>query len=77
MVATQPTTFNLGQLHILEMLNRCNTEESLKALKKALFDFYSHEVDAEADHLWESGVISSEKIDEWGRQHMRTPYIHD
>ncbi|MBR1499732.1 MAG: dephospho-CoA kinase [Bacteroidaceae bacterium] len=76
MTATQPTVFNVGQLHILEMLNRCNTEESLEALKKALFDFYSKEVSAEADRLWESGVISDEKIEEWGKQHMRTPYIH-
>ncbi|MBR6032094.1 MAG: dephospho-CoA kinase [Bacteroidaceae bacterium] len=76
MIATRPTTFNIGQLHILEMLNRCNTEKSLKELKKALFDFYSKEVDAEADRLWESGVISGEKIEEWGKQHMRTPYIH-
>ena len=76
MVATRPTTFNIGQLHVLEMLNRCNSEESLKALKKALFDFYSKEVDAEANRLWEAGAISSEKIEEWGRTHMRTPYIH-
>lgn len=76
MIAKRPTTFNIGQLHILEMLNRCNTEKSLKELKKALFEFYSKEVDAEADRLWESGVISSEKIEEWGKQHMRTPYIH-
>lgn len=48
----------------------------MKELKKALFDFYSKEVDAEADRLWESGVISGEKIEEWGKQHMRTPYIH-
>jgi len=76
MIATQPTTFNIGQLHVLEMLNWCNTEESLRALKKALFDFYSKEVDAEANRLWESGVISNEKIEEWGKQHMRTHYIH-
>ena len=68
MTATQPTVFNVGQLHILEMLNRCNTEESLEALKKALFDFYSKEVSAEADRLWKSGVISDEKIEEWGKQ---------
>ena len=76
MTATQPTTFSIGQLHILEMLSRCNTEESLKVLKRVLFDCYSKEVEQEADRLWEAGVISDEKIEEWGRQHFRTPYIH-
>ena len=76
MTTTQPTTFTLGQLHILEMLNRCNTEKSLATLKEVLFEFYAKEVDAEAERLWKAGVISNEKIEEWGQQHMRTPYVH-
>lgn len=76
MTTAQPTTLNLGQLHVLEMLNRCNTEESLKVLKKVLFDFYSKEVENEAQRLWDAGIISNEKIEEWGKQHMRTPYVH-
>jgi len=75
MVTTsQHTTLSIGQLHILEMMNRCRTEESLKQLKKLLFDFYSKEV--EADCLWENGVINENIIEEWGKEHMRTPYIH-
>ena len=49
MIATsQHTTLSIGQLHILEMMNRCRTEESLRQLKKLLFDFYSKEAVAEA-----------------------------
>lgn len=73
---SQPTTLSIGQLHILEMMNRCRTEESLKRLKKLLFDFYSNEAVAEADRLWEAGVINENIIEEWGKEHMRTPYIH-
>lgn len=40
---SQHTTLSIGQLHILEMMNRCRTEESLKQLKKLLFDFYAKE----------------------------------
>ncbi len=73
---SQNTTLSIGQIHILEMMNRCRTEDSLKRLKKLLFDFYSKEAEAEADRLWEAGVISESKIEEWGQEHMRTPYIH-
>ena len=73
---SQYTNLSIGQLHILEMMNRCRTEESLRQLKKLLFDFYSKEAVAEADRLWEAGVINESKIEEWGQEHMRTPYIH-
>ena len=73
---SQHTTLSIGQLHILEMMNRCRTEKSLSQLKKLLFDFYSKEAVAEADRLWNAGAINERKIEEWGQEHMRTPYIH-
>ena len=73
---SQNTTLSIGQLHILEMMNRCRTEESLNQLKRLLFDYYSKEAVAEADRLWNAGVINESKIEEWGQEHMRTPYIH-
>lgn len=76
MATVQHTAFNQGQLHILEMLNRCNTDKSLKALKKALFDFYAKEAEAEAERLWDAGIVSEQKIEEWAGEHMRTPYTY-
>ena len=45
-------------------------------MKVLLFDFYSKEAVAEADRLWDAGVISGSKIEQWGQEHMRTPYLH-
>ena len=45
------TCLTVGQLHILEMMTRCETEESLKQLKKVLFDFYVKEAEQEAERL--------------------------
>jgi hypothetical protein len=70
------TGLTVGQLHILEMMNRCKTEESLKQLKKVLLDFYVKEAEKEAERLWNVGVISEEKIQQWGKEHLRTPYVH-
>lgn len=72
----EQTGLSIGQLHILEMLNRCRTEESLNLLKKTLFDFYVKEAEQKAERLWNAGVISEEKIQQWGKEHMRTPYVH-
>lgn len=70
------TTLTEGQLHILEMLTRCKTEESLKQLKKALCEFYAKQAESEMERLWEEGVVNEQVIEEWGKEHMRTPYIH-
>ena len=29
------------------------------------------------DALWDEGVISSDTIEEWGEEHMRTPYHYE
>lgn len=76
MASLQHTNLSKGQLHILEMLNRCNTDESLNRLKKALCDYYAKETEKEAEHLWDDGIVSEQKIEEWGKEHLRTPYIH-
>jgi len=76
MTTTYDTSLSLGQLHILEMLNRCRTEESLTKLKKLLFDYYAQAAEKEADRLWNEGLVNEETIEEWGKEHMRTPYIH-
>lgn len=76
MAAVNYTSLNVGQLHVLEMLSRCSTQKSLKALKKALCDFYASEAQKEMDRLWDEGIVSEQTIEEWGKEHMRTPYIH-
>lgn len=47
MTTTYDTSLSLGQLHILEMLNRCCTEESLTKLEKLLFDYYAQAAEEE------------------------------
>lgn len=75
-VSAQNSTLSIGQLHILEMLNRCETEESLDKLKKILFDYYAKAAEDEANRLWDEGLVDSNKIEEWGNEHLRTQYIH-
>jgi len=76
MEAVKYTSLNVGQLHILEMLSRCKSQQSLKTLKKALCDFYASEAQKEMDRLWDAGIVSEQTIEEWGKEHMRTPYTH-
>ncbi len=76
MEALKYTSLSAGQLHVLEMLNRCKTPESLKALKKVLCDFYANEAQKEMDRLWDAGMVNEQTIEDWGKEHMRTTYNH-
>lgn len=62
MTTSQHTTLSIGQLHILEMMNRCRTKRSLNQLKKLLFDFYSKEAVAEAERLLRLLGLSSRRF---------------
>lgn len=68
------TVFNPAQEHILRMLSFSNSEEDVIELKKVLFDYYSKKLQAEADKLWDEGVLNDEKIEGLLKEHLRTPY---
>ena len=71
---TVKPTFNSVQLHILEMFNYCNSEKAISDLKDVLADFYAKQVQAEADRLWDEGVLNGDAIEKILDEHWRTPY---
>lgn len=68
------TIFNSAQLKILQMMSYIKTDEELEELQNVLSDYYAKKVDKEMDSLWENGVINEKTIEQWGKEHMRTPY---
>ena len=51
-----------------------NTEEDLMELRRALSKFFAERADREMERLWNEGVINEQVIEDWGKEHMRTPY---
>ena len=35
---------------------------------------YAQKAEEEMDRLWENGTINEQVIEQWGKEHMRTPY---
>lgn len=50
------------------------TDEELEELQSVLSDYFARKVDREMDGLWHKGIISEQTIEQWGKEHMRTPY---
>lgn len=75
MDATVKQPFNAAQIEILGTMARLNSDEDLSELKRVLARFFADRADREMERLWQEGVINEQIIDNWGQEHMRTPYL--
>ena len=67
-------TINPVQLHLLEMVKYCKSEQTVSEMKDVLADFYAKKVQKEADRLWDEGKLNGEAIEQILQEHWRTPY---
>ena len=64
----------IAQLELMNALNNINSEEDLKEFKNLIAQFFAQKAQAAIDELWDKGVINEDTIEQWGNEHMRTPY---
>ena len=70
----EPTMFNPAQMQLLEMMSFVKSEKVLADLKQVISDYFASKAQAEIDRLWDEGEITLDTIEQWGKEHMRTPY---
>jgi hypothetical protein len=56
------------------MLSFVKSEENLLEIKNLLATYFAQKIDAEMDALWDEGKIDTNTIEQWGKEHLRTPY---
>lgn len=64
----------LAQLELLNALKNINSESELNEFKDLVAHFFAEKAQKAIDALWDEGVINEETINQWGAEHMRTPY---
>lgn len=67
----------IAQLELLDALNSINSEDELNEFKNVLAHYFAQKAQKAIDALWDEGVISEETIEQWGKEHMRTPYGYE
>ena len=70
----QHNVFNQAQYEIINALSCLDNEEDIVALKTVIVQFLNSRLQNELDRLWDDGTITPEVIEQWGKEHMRTPY---
>jgi len=44
--------------------------------KNLVAHYFAQKAQKGIDALWDNGTINEETIEQWGTEHMRTPYRH-
>ena len=65
-----------AQLELMNALNSIRSEAELNEFKDLVAQFFAQKAQKAIDALWDEGVINVDTIEQWGAEHMRTPYNH-
>ena len=67
-------TLHQAKMNLLQVMDSIQTVDEVQAIRAVLANYYAQKVNEEMDRLWENGPINKQTIEEWGNEHMRTPY---
>ena len=70
----ETTVLNTAQQNILRILSFVNDEKTVSDIETVLTNYFAQKVDKGFDALVNDGFISLDTIEQWGKEHMRTPY---
>ena len=67
----------LAQMELMNAINSINSESELIEFRNMLAKYFADKAQKAIDALWDNGVINNDTIEEWGEEHMRTPYKYE
>ena len=67
----------IAQMELMNAINSIKSESDLNEFKDMLARYFASKAQKAIDTLWNDGVINNDTIEEWGEEHMRTPYRYE
>ena len=64
----------MAQLELFNALKNINSESELNEFKDLVAHFFAQKAQKAIDDMWDNGLINEDTINQWGAEHMRTPY---
>lgn len=68
---------HLAQLELMNALNSIKSEAELNEFKDLLAHYFAQKAQKAIDTMWDEGEITHKTIEQWGAEHMRTPYTYE
>ena len=69
-------TLHQAKMDLLRVVDRIKTVDEILVIRNVLANYYAQKAEEEMDRLWENGTINEQVIEQWGKEHMRTPYSY-
>ena len=70
----QSKPFSPFQIEMLEMISRVSSEVEMQDIRRMLGQYFAKRAEDAIDRLWDNGVLNEDVMEEWKKEHMRTPY---
>ena len=67
-------TLHQAKMDLLRVVDRIKTVDEIQVIRNVLANYYAQKAEEEMDRLWDNGTINEQVIEQWGKEHMRTPY---
>ena len=67
-------TLHQAKMDLLRVVDRIRTVDEVQAIRQILTNYYAQKVQDDMDRLWDNGTINEQVIEQWSKEHMRTPY---
>lgn len=58
------TALNPTQMHLLKLFSFNSSEDYAREIQEVLTRHFQAQLDAEADRLWDEGILNQERLDE-------------
>ena len=65
----------LAQLDVLNTVKGIKTEAEYIEFCNVIAHYFAQKAQKAIDAMWDNGQIDADTIEEWGKEHMRTPYV--
>ena len=62
-IEMETTVLNPTQMHLLKLFAFNNSEEYAREVQTVLMRHFQEQLDAEADRLWDEGILNQEVLD--------------
>ena len=69
-------TLHQAKMDLLRVVDRIKTVDEIQVIRQVLAHYYAQKAEEEMERLWDNGIINEQVIEQWGKEHMRTPYNH-
>lgn len=64
----------LAQLELLNAISNISNESELNEFRDLIARYFAEKAQKAIDKMWDEGQINENSVEQWGHEHLRTPY---